>query len=163
MTKSIIWENTQTTKGELRAEPDGAQFVISDQPARKTAYTNKPLSTYGDTAIIADSPEQTDKVTLVSSLVAGDVENWTSLHYPVIDIDIPAALIPSSTPGHSHLYFAPKGGISHEKLVKLLRVMTECGIVEDGYTDAVQDQGCSFVRLPWVKKETNQDKEGKEK
>ena len=28
----------------------------------------------------------------------------TGMHRPILDIDLPAALIPSSTPGHYHLY-----------------------------------------------------------
>jgi hypothetical protein len=35
----------------------------------------------------------------------------TDRHAPVLDIDVPAYLVPSSTPGHSHLYIYVKASI----------------------------------------------------
>ena len=71
-------------------------------------------------------------------------------HAPAIDIDIPAYLIPSSTEGHSHLYFDVE--VPWDKYANLLRALADAGIVERGYADASEANGFSVLRLPWVKK-----------
>ncbi len=71
-------------------------------------------------------------------------------HYPVIDLDIPVNLLPSSKLGHSHLYI--NHPVTQEQLFKILDVLAECGIVEAGYVAASKARGYSAVRLPWVKK-----------
>lgn len=72
------------------------------------------------------------------------------LHRPVIDIDMPAWLFESSTPGHHHLVIDRQ--MPFDDLVKLLRVMAEVGIVEPGFVAATERRGYSSMRLPWVKK-----------
>lgn len=71
-------------------------------------------------------------------------------HIIALDIDVPAWCIPSSTDGHSHLY------ISHQlqwpQYEKLLRVLAEIGLIEEGYKDASIKRKATFLRLPWVKK-----------
>lgn len=75
------------------------------------------------------------------------------LHTPVLDIDLPAMLVPSTTPDHYHLYIdAP---MSWENYVKLLDVMAEVGILQPGYVAASKARGFTAVRLPWIKKEVN--------
>jgi len=72
-------------------------------------------------------------------------------HQPVIDFDIPVRLVPSSTPGHSHLYIdTPTSGAAY---FQLLRALVDCGYVQPGYADASERRGHSDVRLPWIKKE----------
>ena len=79
---------------------------------------------------------------LIGSLCAGTQE----LHMPVIDIDFEAALIPSATPGHFHLYLdTPLPWANYEKL---LRVLGEIGIIEPGYMDASIARKQTFVRPP---------------
>jgi hypothetical protein len=72
------------------------------------------------------------------------------MHKVVIDLDHPAQLIESSTPGHHHLI------IDHEipwsAYLRLLGAMVECGLVEPGYMRSSIDRGYTAVRLPWVKK-----------
>ena len=72
------------------------------------------------------------------------------MHKVVIDLDHPAQLIESSTPGHHHLI------IDHEipwsAYVRLLEAMVECGLVEPGYLGSSIDRGYTAVRLPWIKK-----------
>ena len=71
-------------------------------------------------------------------------------HYPCIDIDIPVRLVPSSTPGHSHLYVDKP--ITWDTYKNLLVALAEAGIVEGGYLDASVAQGGTTVRMPHVKK-----------
>lgn len=71
-------------------------------------------------------------------------------HIVILDIDVPAALLDSSTPGKHHLYIdAP---MSWETYSKLLDVMAEAGILEPGYVAASKERGFTAVRLPWIRK-----------
>ena len=72
------------------------------------------------------------------------------LHTPVLDIDIPATLVPSSTPGKNHLYLDVP--MSWDQYTKLLDVMAEVGILEPGYVSASKKRGFTAVRLPWIRK-----------
>lgn len=72
------------------------------------------------------------------------------LHYPVIDLDLPARLIPSSTPGHYHLYLDTP--VDWGKFVAVLDAMVDAGLVEGGYVEASKERGHTCVRLPWVGK-----------
>jgi hypothetical protein len=71
-------------------------------------------------------------------------------HKPVLDLDIPAYLIPSSTSGHSHLYI--NIDIPWRRYRKLLRELKRCGIIEPGYYKASVHRRATRVRLPWIKK-----------
>lgn len=72
------------------------------------------------------------------------------LHRPVLDIDFPAALIPSSTPGHFHLYLDKQ--LEGPRYMKLLDALAEAGIIEQGYASVSKARGYTSARLPWVKK-----------
>lgn len=79
-----------------------------------------------------------------------DLHHNAVQHRPVLDIDLPAQLIPSSTPGHFHLYIDKP--MSWATYVCLLRALEEAGIIEPGYTRASERRGYSAVRMPWVRK-----------
>lgn len=72
-------------------------------------------------------------------------------HHPVLDLDFPARLLPSSTPGHFHLYLDGIE-ISWEKYAKLLTTLAEVGIISEGYLDAALQRGYTSVRLQGVTK-----------
>lgn len=61
-----------------------------------------------------------------------------------------AFVVPSTTPGHGHLY------VDHpttwEAYQKLLNALVDHGILEPGYVGASEDRGWTCVRLPWVRK-----------
>lgn len=71
-------------------------------------------------------------------------------HRPVLDLDIPVRLVPSSTPGNSHLYIDKP--MSWETYSKLLQALQDAGILEVGYAQAAIRRGASFLRPPGVKK-----------
>lgn len=75
-------------------------------------------------------------------------------HQVVLDIDHPAQLVESSTPGHSHLYIQVPGGIPTGHYFKLLEALFDAGVIEKGYLAASSKRGFSCVRLPWVSKES---------
>lgn len=78
---------------------------------------------------------------------ATGVGDW---HLPVLDIDIPHKLVPSSTEGHSHLYLDVP--VKWDDYVKLLRLLAQIGVLEYGYVDASINKGATMVRKPGVKK-----------
>jgi hypothetical protein len=73
-------------------------------------------------------------------------------HAPVIDIDIPHVYVPSSTPGHGHLYLDIN--MSNRAFWVLMEALVNAGVVEQGYLNASRARGYASVRLPWVKKES---------
>lgn len=81
---------------------------------------------------------------VVSSEIGGGA------HCPVLDIDVPAFLIPSSTPGHSHLYVDYP--MTWRQYKRLLRALARSGIVEEGYVKASIRRKHTAVRVPWRKK-----------
>lgn len=81
------------------------------------------------------------------------VTSWlvgTKLHGPVLDIDIPHELVPSTTPGHSHLYLDVK--VSWRKYKRLLKALAAAGVVEPGYVKASLRRKHTAVRVPWLAK-----------
>ena len=93
-----------------------------------------------------------DDAEVVSSEIGG------KLHCPVLDIDVPAFLIASSTPGHSHLYIDQP--LSWWKYKRLLRALARAGIIEKGYMRASIRRRHTAVRVPWLKKERYETKYG---
>lgn len=74
-------------------------------------------------------------------------------HVLAIDLDVPAHLIPSSTPGHHHLYVEVPKGIPHHRYMALLSALADAGIIEKGYAEVSIARGHSDLRLPWVRKD----------
>lgn len=98
-----------------------------------------------------------DKADLITSEVKyPELKEWykkpeeVKVHKPVLDIDFDAKLIPSTTEGHFHLYLDKE--IPWNKYVKLLSVLAEVGIIEEGFAKASINRGYSAVRLPWIEK-----------
>lgn len=77
-----------------------------------------------------------------------------SMHYPCLDLDYPAELIESSTPGHYHLYLNPNGGLTWAQYSTLLVVMGEIGLLEVGFVQASLRRGGTYLRPPWIRKGT---------
>lgn len=72
-------------------------------------------------------------------------------HALLIDLDLPAYLVASSTPGHSHLYVDVS--IPEDRYFRLLDSLAECGVIQYGYANSSKHRGGTALRLPWVKKE----------
>jgi hypothetical protein len=89
---------------------------------------------------------ETERANVITSATAADA----TMHRPVIDLDMPAQLLPSGTKGHHHLLVDKE--MSWEQYSRLLAVLAEVGLVEPGYTAASLQRGFSCVRLPWVRK-----------
>jgi hypothetical protein len=94
-----------------------------------------------------------DDATLVSSfsiLTEDGVSVPVPCHLPVLDLDYDAHLEPSTTPGHFHLYLDHH--VEHDKYMKLLDALADCGLIEWGYAKASRKRGATFVRVPGVVK-----------
>jgi hypothetical protein len=101
-------------------------------------YTNETVPT-----------EELEKAEVITSEVAaGALKGW---HRPILDIDLSATILPSSTFGHGHLYI--NKAMPWEDYEKLLNVLAEVGIIEQGYADASIEREHTAVRLPWVRKD----------
>lgn len=85
-----------------------------------------------------------------ANVVSSHVDGSNGLHRPVLDLDIPAELVASSTPGHSHLYIDHL--LTWENYQKLLDALVEAGIIEHGFVATSKKRGSTMVRLPWVHK-----------
>ena len=87
---------------------------------------------------------------LISSIDPGTEPGMFAEHRPVLDLDVPAFLVPSSTPGHSHLYLDVK--MDDATFWRLLEALADAGVLEPGYVRACKSRGYTSVRLPWIKK-----------
>lgn len=86
-----------------------------------------------------------------ANVVSSQIEGADMMHTVMLDIDLPATLLPSSTEGHSHLY------IDHpmpwEKYQTLLEALADAGVIEEGYARASIERRGTHLRIPGTKKE----------
>ncbi|WP_405056999.1 hypothetical protein OG474_30215 [Kribbella sp. NBC_01505] len=115
--------------------PVGKIQVVEDGPG---GYCNE-LVNRGTTDLMHDDAE------VVMSQIVG-----TDKHTLMIDLDVPATLIPSTTPGHSHLYIDVK--TDWPMALQVLEALADAGVVEPGYVRASEARRCTTLRLPWVRK-----------
>lgn len=76
--------------------------------------------------------------------------NMTEIHYPMLDLDMECELIPSSTPGHYHLYINKP--MVWDKYFELLTALNKAGIIQTGVLRAAELQRETCLRPPWVSK-----------
>jgi hypothetical protein len=74
----------------------------------------------------------------------------TGLHRPLIDVDVPAWLIPSSTPGRGHLYVDKP--MTWRQYRRILRALYKAGILEKRSWQASCGARMTLVRVPWLRK-----------
>jgi hypothetical protein len=92
----------------------------------------------GDENIFIDHAADPENANLISSLCD------SGKHAPVIDIDVPISVYPSSQLGHNHLYIDKE--ITWTQYTRILKALAAAGIVEDGYLKACLSKGYSCVR-----------------
>lgn len=96
-----------------------------------------------------------DDADVISSELADPSPLGLDWHTIVLDVDVPARLVPSSTPGHSHLFIDVRVG--WPRLRGLLHALADAGVIERGYADASIERGHTAVRLPWKRKARRND------
>lgn len=85
-----------------------------------------------------------DKANLVSS------ETEHGSHLPVIDCDYPIQAVPSSTPGHYHLYIDKK--LSWQQYEALLNGLFLAGLIQEAWYRNALEHKRSYVRMPHIQK-----------
>ena len=122
-------------------------------------------SGYNPEELPPETPERLSHADVVSSRLldvqqANPPATWEELlleeparHIVALDIDYPAHLVESTTPGHYHLYLDVPGGIAHKDYMRLVQLLGEIGIIEPGYAAASTRRGYTSLRPPWRKKD----------
>lgn len=108
--------------------------------------------TYGEDGKILEDKTREEASIKEAHVISSEVRLHDNLHRPVIDIDVPIRVFPSTTPGHFHLYIDYL--VPWDDYLDMLKAMAKCGIVEWNYIDASIARGGTHVRLPWIKKGT---------
>ena len=121
--------------------------VMTSAMLTEVPRTYRHLESFGDYS--ANDGEVVENL-MDANVVSSDSRINPDVHYPVIDLDVPVYLVPSSTPGHSHLYI--NVGMTFEDYTRILLALAQAGVVEDGYVEASIRRGRSDVRLPWIQK-----------
>lgn len=82
-----------------------------------------------------------------ADVVTSLLRHQKGMHAPALDLDVPHTLIPSSTPGHSHLYIDVP--MSWWRYKRLLKALAKAGIIEKGFVKASIARGHTDLRVPW--------------
>lgn len=110
-------------------------------------HTDFKGSDSSDITTLEPATEETHN--LIGSLIEGE----TDMHSPCIDIDFEARLVPSTTPGHYHLYL--DGLALHwSAYMDLLSALVDAGVIDEGYFNASEARGMTTVRPSHVRKDT---------
>lgn len=120
------------------------QQIDTSAATDRTLYFKDPLSGNGIHDFV---PADDANANIVSSLLP------SGKHAPVLDLDIPHTLIPSSTPGHSHLYLDVE--MSWWKYRVLLWALRFTNIIEPGYYQMATFRRQTLVRRPGVIKQND--------
>lgn len=98
------------------------------------------------------APSSIEDATLISSEIFRTSEKREDTwHQVLLDLDMSAKIVPSSTPGHGHLYINKV--LRHDQYYYLLTALRNAGIIESGIVKQFEKHGCTTLRLPHVKKE----------
>lgn len=157
----LTWQSDLEIKRSLVRDQKVKQIVADFKKKNKRSPTDKEYHDLvtdaysGAYAKIPDVEADIDKAVLMSSKAKN------GKHRPIIDLDLAAHVIPSSTKGHGHLYINKE--LTWKEYQKLLNVLADLDIIEKGYRGASLARGYTAVRLPWVKKTEEEMKESEEK
>lgn len=122
----------------------GHEFFVAELEKQGTSGDGRTIP--------VDTPATALQSNIVSSRVGGTFPVGDRRHRLLIDIDMPARLIPSSKPEHWHLYVDKE--IPEPAYFRLLDVLAECGLIEEGYAQVSKRRGYTALRVPWVKKKS---------
>lgn len=86
-----------------------------------------------------------------SEIVSSEIEDGNGHHTLMLDIDLPARVIESSTPGHHHLYIDHP--MKWKQYLAVIEALTAAGIVEKGFLNASKKNKATHLRVPWVEKD----------
>lgn len=138
-------------------------FAMCGDLVAKIIKFGKPGEYGGTKDEMVNEDADLEDANLLTSLVtyARGTNDGKGIHKIVLDIDMPAMLIPSSTPGHHHLIIDRT--LDWPVYVKLLDALAEAGIVEQAYVSVSKSKGYTAIRTPWTKKEDDKPKKKESK
>ncbi|MBM4617922.1 hypothetical protein GS540_26565 [Rhodococcus hoagii] len=147
MTRNLhLWDGFVKMRAN-KPEPTTAEEVYEDSEA--LTEVSDPY----DAEIVSSAVKKTG---LAGSGLDGFFQpqpvGYNVKHKLLVDIDYPVVAIDSSTPGHSHLYIDKE--LTWDQVQKVLDVLAEVGLVEEGYVAASKRRGVTHLRVPWLKKIT---------
>lgn len=104
-----------------------------------------------DSSVTYSKEEREPAVSIAEANVSTSIrEDAEDCHALLLDLDVPAWLVPSSTEGHSHLYVDVK--IPTAKYYVLLDALADAGVIQQGYANSSKHRGGTALRLPWIRK-----------
>lgn len=113
------------------------------------------VTTWDEDSSVTYSREEREPASIpeanISTSLREDSIGDTQQHALLLDLDVPAWLVPSSTPGHSHLYVDTR--IPEPAFFRLLDALADAGVIQLGYANSSKHRGGTALRLPWVKKD----------
>lgn len=128
-------------------------FLRLPQWVRANKFFHKDLSKV-DSPLVECSPLAANLVSSHSRETSDEI-----LHHPILDIDMGCKVLPSTTPGHNHLFIDKE--LTTEQYDKLLRVLVEVGIVQKGVLELQwEKEGHTAVRMPGEVKQKNHTSSG---
>lgn len=80
-----------------------------------------------------------------AEIVSSELLYERGTHTIMLDIDMPAELRPSKTPGHFHLYIEKK--LSWRQYKKLLKALMRAGVIERSWYDASVNDKATYLRV----------------
>lgn len=88
-----------------------------------------------------------DEAVLISSEVrtVDGEEVDEELFAPVIDLDFPCKLVPSSTKNHYHLFI--NKALTKKQFIDLLSGLHSAGLIDTGFVNQYDDSETTFVRI----------------
>ena len=131
--------------------------TVNIPPTKRSPDSSLTLRKVNDWTDSAELPETVDHEEVVgieeANVLCSDLKHPSvpGDHKIVIDLDLHAQLIPSTTPDHFHLLIDKP--LARDDYFEILDVLAKHGILETGYVNAAKQRGYTAVRLPWIKKE----------
>lgn len=125
----------------------------------KLVWKKKNFRTFQESAdaghdLAPDGPctEEWSKTTLIlSQLREQPHEADDGIHWPVLDLDMPCHLIPSTHEGHFHLVI--EHPMEWDDYVRLLRALVTAGLLEPWFVNKSIERGYTAIRRPGVLKD----------
>lgn len=109
------------------------------------------VTRWDEDSSVTYSQEMREPASIIDANISTSIREDSDDHHALLlDLDVPAWLIPSSTPGHSHLYVDVR--IPSQRFYDLLDALADAGVIQRGYADSSKRRGGTALRLPWIKK-----------
>lgn len=96
-------------------------------------------------AIEAEDAAGNLRVDPAGNLAVSAIDESKRTHLPIFDLDVPHRLVPSRTPGHSHLYVDVE--VPADKLRAVIAAMVDAGLMGPGNLAQFDVRGMQCARV----------------